>query len=311
MNELPNFPNFRPFNVADIDWYNSFYIKNGLNPYADAHFGNLLTWLDINNDLNISVIRDDAVVFKYTNPLNSNEINLLPLAHNLTNDDIEKITNYIKGCGSLASIQEIPSTICRNLDKDRWRIEEFRDSYEYVYSVKEQSELIGPEFSNHRRVRSHFERTYLKDDIIISLSDCSNEDSSKLIINFIEHNKLNHSEEAEVNNKYESNVIKKSQKLSSYLHKKLMTIKINGRVVAIVIISFLDQKTISLNHIKVDYSIRDIFNYTFYRLAKLLDEMDIDEINLEQDLGIDGMRIHKEKLRPSRMLEKKIIRPRL
>lgn len=73
-------------------------------------------------------------------------------------------------------------------------------------------------------------------------------------------------------------------------------------------ISYLDNNTAAINHIKVNYSVQDIFRYTVYRLAKILKKSGIAEMNFEQDLGIEGIRTFKMRLRPSRFLEKKIIR---
>jgi hypothetical protein len=75
-------------------------------------------------------------------------------------------------------------------------------------------------------------------------------------------------------------------------------------------ISFLDKNTAGGNFLKVDYSVRNIFRYTVYQLAIKLRQDGIKEINIEQDLGIEGLRSFKKHLSPLRMLEKKIIRSR-
>lgn len=307
MNHLPVFPLFRPFNIDDIDWYNIFYLENKLNPYADVHYANLLTWLNINSDLNISKLDDNTIIFRYNNPLNSNETNFLPLSKELTNETLKRIFQHIDSSGISASIQEVPSIICNKLDRMIWTINDYRDGFEYIYNVEEQMKLEGPNFSNQRRVKSHFERVHANNKIDINLTNCTEENAKNIIQDFVASNRSNHNVIAAEDNIYESKVIKKGLDIAGFLQKKLFTIAIDDEIVAIVIISPLDDETISLSHIKVNYSIRDIFNYSFYQLAKLLQNTNVKEINFEQDLGITGMRFHKEILRPSRMLKKTTI----
>jgi len=304
MNHLPVFPLFKPFNTDDINWYNKFYLESKLNPYADVHYANLLTWLNINGDLSISKIDDNTVIFRYKNPLNSNETNFLPVSKELTDDTLTKVFQYISNSKINASIQEVPSIICKRLDKKKWGINDYRDGFEYIYNVDEQLELQGSNFSNQRRVISHFERVHENNKIDISLNKCTEKNANKTIQDFIANNRPNHNTFAAEDNVYEPIVIKKSLDIAEFLQKEVLTVAIDNEIVSIVIISPLDNETISLSHIKVNYSIRDIFNYTFYQLAKLLHNIKVKEINLEQDLGIEGMRLHKEKLRPSRMLKK-------
>jgi len=306
---LPKFPNFRPFTINDTTWFYDYYMTNSLNPYVDIHPQNLFVWLNINNDLMISKL-ENSVVLRYTNILDDNKTNIVPLSNPLNESVVEKVLEYLDDNGFTPEIHEIPSTICINLDQNRLLIENDRDSYEYILDTTQQSSLLGSDFSRQRRRIKFFEREHFEDIIEVKYYNEIDDDLKKTFQHHIDTMSLNSNEESSKRNIVEPTAIIRNLEYASFFHKQALVIIINNKVVSITMMSPLDNKTVAINHLKVDYSVQYIFQYTIYQLAKILKEHDFLEMNLEQDLGIDGLRIFKERLQPSRYLEKKIIRPR-
>ena len=309
MRNLPLFPLFRPFTIDDIDWYKKFYSKSKLNPYVDIHYTNLLTWLNINKNLQISRINRTTLVFKYINPLNKNQINIIPLSKSLTDKYVEEIFSYISKNSLEATVQEVPSIICTKLDNKKWEINSYRDGFEYILDLEEHVTLRGSKFEKQRNVISRFNRDNILNKIDIEYHDSIDDTIIKIFSDYISRNELNHHKNTK-DNIFEAKVIKKNLDLAKLLNKKVLTISSNGRNIAIAMFCFLDDKTAAFNHLKVDYSINYIFDYAIHQLSLFLFKQGIKEMNIEQDLGIEAMRFHKEKLRPSRFLEKVTIRPR-
>lgn len=306
---LPNFPFFRKFTFDDVSWYYDFYIKNGLNPYADINQENLLVWLNMKNDLEVSIL-NGSVIFKYTNVLHNNRVNVIPLEKTLNGPVINGVMSYLKYNGLPLEIREIPSVICNDLDDKEWVIEDDRDSYEYILNTHQQSSLEGGDFCRHRRRLNVFEREHANDKVDIQYYHEFNDEIIGVFIQHINGMAFNNSEEASKENLLEPIAIRRNINYAKIFHKKALIIKINGQVVSISMISLLDEHTAVINHLKVNYSVQHIFQYTIYQLAKILKENGINEMNIEQDLGIEGLRAYKERLKPSRYLEKKIITPR-
>jgi hypothetical protein len=306
--ELPGFPNFRPFTFSDINWYYDFYISNNLNPYSDIHPGNLLAWLNIRNDLAVCKL-NDAVVLKYTNVLNDNLINIIPLASRLNDSVIENIMGYLRENNLQTQLSEIPSTTCSDLNNNQWSIENDRNNYEYILDTDQQSSLLGNSFKTHRRCVNTFERDHANDCVEIKYFDEFDDEINALFFRHINSMPFNYNEKNSQHNTAEPIAIRKNLDYALSLHKKALSIKINGKIAALAMITYLDKNTASINHLKVDYSVRYIFKYTNYQLARILKEKNIREMNIEQDLGIEGMRQFKTLLQPSRFLDKKTIRP--
>ena len=306
---LPKFPNFRPFTVDDVSWYYDYYLREGFSPYVDINPENLFVWLNINNDLIISEL-DGAIILKYTNVLGKNQNNIIPLVNPLSNSIIEKIMTYLKDNNLPLKLHEIPSIICNELDQNKWQIEDDRNSYEYILDTSQQSLLEGSDFSRHRRRINFFEREHSDEVIDIEYHDKMDDATIKTFLHHIHTMPFNVNRESSEQNTVEPITIRRNLEYASIFHKRALIIRIDGKIASLAMFSYLDKNTAAINHIKVNYSVQYIFQYTIYQLAKILKEKGIGEMNIEQDLGIEGLRTFKERLLPSRLLEKRIIRPR-
>ncbi len=309
VDNLPIFPNSRPFTLDDTEWFYHYYIDNGFSPYVDIHPENLYVWLNIHNDLAISK-SDGAIILSYTNALDKDNHNIIPLANPINDLVVKKIMSYLESISKPLEIREIPSIICNKLDQNQWRIDDDRDSFEYILDTDQQSKLEGKIFHHQRRRINYFEREHPSNTVEINFYKEFNDNLKQTFYHHIDSMPFNSNINSSQDNVIEPITIRKNLEYASIFNKKALEIRINGNVVSLVMFSYLDENTAAINHLKVDYSVQYIFQYTIYQLAKILKQEGINEMNVEQDLGISGLRIFKERLRPSRFLEKKIIRPR-
>jgi|GEM_PF-2466067 len=306
---LPVFPEFRVFTIDDIPSYYRYYLEQGFSPYADIHPENLFIWLNIHNDLMISNL-NNTIIIRYTNILDDNKINIIPLANPLNDTIVEKIMAYMKENNLPLELHEIPSVICNELDQKKWDIKDDRDSYEYIIDTGQQSGIKGSSFRHQRNRVSFFERKHVNDIIDVQFYKNFDYEIKEAFLHHITTMPFNSSDDAAKQNCIEPIAILKNLEYASFFNKKALIMKINGETVALAMISYLDENTAAINHLKVDYSVQYAFQYTIYQLAKILKEDNIHEMNIEQDMGIDGLRTFKERLQPSRFLEKKMIYPR-
>jgi hypothetical protein len=304
LDNVPIFPDFRLFSIDDINWYGQYYYDNNLNPYVDMHPANLFVWLDMNNDLEISKI-DNCLIIKYTNILDGKDENIIPVSKAVNDDIIEKIFLYQRDNNIPAVIKEIPKTLCNNINTNRWVVEDNRDSFEYILDNNQHNELCGHEFYETRS----FITKHKADNIKINFYEEFNDEIKNEFLHHIKTKKMTIHDNSQYDN-FELTAIERNLQYANVLNKKAMTITINNKIVSLSMIAYLDDKTASINHLKVDYSIKDIFRYTVYQLAKNLLDRGKTEMNFEQDLGIEGMRHFKMLLKPSRFLEKVTISPR-
>lgn len=88
-----------------------------------------------------------------------------------------------------------------------------------------------------------------------------------------------------------------------------LAIRIDDRIMGFTIGEVMSPDTVVVHLEKADYEIRGLFVALSSHLCRLFPP-DIDYINREQDLGLEGLRRSKESLKPDHMRRKFIVSPR-
>jgi hypothetical protein len=264
----------------------------------------LLTWQDIDHTLEISRL-DDCIVLRYNNPYHNGQRNYLLIEPSVSEEHVRKVYE-LEGYPNYTIIKEEPSTLLTQLkENDRLTLTKDRDTFEYLYDVSQQAALDTPRDRHKRYQTLYFERTY-----------------SGITIRYIEHPKakdeklmydLSHkwritvhtpdTPEASEHHPERPSLNFSIQSLEVVKERSALMVFVEGEPVGFVIFS-IHGNTAVASHMKVNYEFKYIFDYTFYRLVKELKERSVTYINLEEDLGIAGLRHHKKLLHPLMMLEK-------
>ena len=89
------------------------------------------------------------------------------------------------------------------------------------------------------------------------------------------------------------------------LQPKAFGVFVNNRLASFVIYHLAPQGGYGmLNHIKCDYTYREISDFTMHAFIVHLHELGIRYENFEQDLGLMGLRKYKQSLRPDHLLKR-------
>lgn len=296
----PSFPSFRAFDSGDKSWYTSFYEK--FDPYADFYYGNLLTWLNLNDDLEVSQLNDN-IIFRFTDAFSKSTLTqsytLLGESH--ADNTLQSI---IINTPLNSPITMIPECFVLNLSDELKDVAvENRDNWDYIYDVGNFVALDGP---NYRRVRyqiNAFSRLFGEYTAVDFKPLNTKEQGAGLIRDLkswgLAYQYGNDPEEIE-------NIALQKRLISlSGAGSHLLSLKIRGRVEGFVVFTFPINKCDAIvHHIKCSYRYEHMFDYLFFETMRFLYENGVKTLNLEQDLGIKGLREHKMLLRPSGFLKK-------
>jgi hypothetical protein len=297
------FPNFKRFTSSDFEAYELFY-KSTFAPYGDISPTNLLVWLDIDGTLEIARL-DDAIVLKYSNPFENLAQNYVLLEPIASYEHIEAIFSLAKNRDLIHMNEQPASPFMHLMNDQRLIIEPNRDSYEYILSTAQHTYLEGKAFSRQRRRVAFFEREHEDNDITIEYLDKPDEIIKSQLLDKVSSWQLNSkNDDDDLNREFEA-LMFAIQSLEN--KRECLIIRINGEIASFTIHTIFDDNAI-IGHLKVDYDIQYMFDYTTHHLAKELFKRGIAFMNFEQDLGIPGLRDHKMRLRPVKMLEKINIR---
>lgn len=296
------FPTFRKFTSEDYLDYQAIYIKS-FAPYGDISPANLLVWLNIDGTLSISRL-DNAIILRYSNPFENNEQNFIILEEIVTEQHIRDIYALGQQNNYPVRMREQPAPLSLALStREGIIIEPNRDSYEYILDVHQHATLPGKPFSRQRRRMGFFEREHEMDEIEVRYIDSVSEDDKITMINLIAKWRLVANDETIGEDNREFEALTFAIQSLDALERPAMFIYINNEPISFSIFSIYGDTAI-VGHIKIDYTFQYAFDYSTHKLAKELEKRNVLFMNFEQDLGIPGLREHKLRLRPVRMLEK-------
>ncbi len=89
------------------------------------------------------------------------------------------------------------------------------------------------------------------------------------------------------------------------LEMRCLVVRLDGAPISFMVFQLLPQSgCVVANHMKADYDVGGASAFMLHVFARELVTAGVHTMNMEQDLGIPGLRIHKERWRPVAMLKK-------
>jgi hypothetical protein len=302
------FPTFRKFTTGDFLPYQLVY-KKYYAPYADISPANLLAWFDIDNTLEISRL-DDAIVLRYENTFEHNSINYLLLEPKVSKEHVIAIYALAPSLGNCI-LREQPRALLANLEEDpTFQITSNRASSEYILDVEQHVMVTGGAFYRQRYEVRAFERANQGKKLELRMTVSASNKDKELLKSLLSQWQLTANAANSTKENREREAISRAIASLDETDRPFAILFLDAKPIAFSLFAFYGDVAI-VGHVKVDYEYPFVFDYMVHRLAKLFKDHAIKYINFEQDLGIEGLRSHKSRLRPVRMLEKADIMPRL
>jgi hypothetical protein len=304
MQTVPDFPDFRHFTLDDKDWYETFY--SNFPAYADFSFGNLMIWQGQEGNLQVSKLNENIVFLDKPQYLGG-EIMLNFLGDKKVDETILALFEYQKEHGIEQALRGVPAFIVKKIsDKDIVEISEDIDNAEYILDVEKLAKLDGHDMQSVRRYANKFKKA-TNDDYRVIASDV--------------HDTVTHMHLTEALDKWdkafatndtaaqERPVMQRMFTLSKELGYKSAGVYAENQLTAFIVYRVLNDDTVLLNHHKTNYKYPGLSVALIHEAAKVLYEKGFKYINYEQDLGIEGLRLFKQKMKPVDMLKKYTLKP--
>lgn len=170
-----------------------------------------------------------------------------------------------------------------------------RDNAEYVYSVKEVSVIQGKRFENVRRKNNRFNKQINKYQIC-KLENSEDKSLRSGLWEFFE--RPIHS--SDINAQVEAMAFEKWLLFADQLPTKVVTVLHDDKVIGFSVIEVLN-KTLLIHFFKTEHTVVGLAEYLFVEIARMHRE-EVEWINFQQDLGIEGLIQFKNHLQPSLQL---------
>ncbi len=296
---------FKELNPQSGDLFLKKYLE--MNPYADTSHATLLYWWCLENDVKIALINDNVCI-QSSYPSQDNSYSLSLFGDNKIDESLIQIFNYQATHNLSVGVHFVPEyTVDAITNKENYRLEENRDIAEYVMSIKEHALLEGSNFKRLRNKVSHFNKLPYISEFSLTVEKVTNKnaDITKQAIKDINASQKNDRE------RIEDQAIEKLLDLRNSFSIYCYTLRHGTKTITVGLLKPIGPKTLNFCHIRYSSEYPDLFTYFFHLACKYIYEnkKTFTEINIEQDLGIDGMRQHKLRMRPIHLLKKFSVYP--
>lgn len=303
---MPTFPQFSKIKNLDKEAYNRFF--NMFQPYSDFTYNSLLNWLDLDNNLEYSFLNGNYI-FSAKGTFAHLDDTLLVFGNSLADKTLDDIFEFQKNNNRAEIVSMVPEHFIESIKKpEAYDISLDEANSDYVYNVKNIVNLVGSHMRGFRREVNYFLRTYAHDvrTYHLSLEDIKSRIS---LINQM-HSWDRVYEIGNDEHHLEGLSIDKAMLNHSIAPYEAIVLESDQGIDGFAIFQIPPQKNyVILNYLKCNYEKRSVFDFIFYCAASYFKTRGITWLNFEQDLGIEGLKFHKEKLGPAFRLNRYTIKP--
>lgn len=295
---IPSFPDFKKLtkeDKKDIESYTKKYL-----PYSDFNFTSLWVW-DITRERMVSDLNGNLVV-RFTDYA-THKAFFSFLGDKKPNETARELLKFSEKSGVGDTLYLVPEESIKNLDQNKLKIEEDRNNFDYIISVKNLADLKGILFKSKRHSAEKFSKNYKEASFEIKkLSDSKIKEHIFSAIRKWERNKKLTNKGTEL--EHEEMAIKRL--LENLNNQELIVgcVFIKEEMIGFSIDEKLPNEYAISHFTKADITHNGVYDFLNRELSKYLLQNKIALWNWEQDLGIHNIRKSKESYRPTNFLKK-------
>lgn len=293
---IPKFPAFKLLELSDkieIETFTSKYL-----PYSDFNFVSLWSW-NIQEKISISILNNNLVVI-FTDYL-TNQPFISFFGSEKTHETAQTIFDYSQKSLNVNYLKLLPEFLSLTLCGNGWHMTEDKASKDYILSIENLS--IMNSWSNSKIAKSinKFQIYYPNYQVfVVSIENIDLEKHIDLFNNWVDGKDLTN---------INCNEIKAFKRYLDLAASNIIFISIylNDKLIGFDTCELISSEYAISHFSKSDNQFKGINEMLQWEEAKYLYNLGVKYLNIEQDLGIDGLRFAKEKFKPSHYLKKFIL----
>lgn len=299
---IPNFPKFKPLTFEDKHAVEQFSSK--YPPSSDYNFAGLWSY-NVKEQINISQLNENLILFLFDYVTDEPIYSFMGSNQVLKTSD--RILNYLAKNNLTTALKLIPE-YCINSSKEalkkEFKITEDTDNFDYILGIEQLIGLKGNNYKDKRQSINKFQRTFPNHQII--QTNIAEPEASKEIFDIFSKWESNKNCQVEA----EKASLKRLIKSADHFNLATIGVYIDNSLIGFSISEILDDKYAIGHYQKADVNYNGIFPYLVHTIAQHLFNHGCLYLNIEQDLGIPGLRQQKNSWNPMKFLVKYIISPK-
>lgn len=290
---------FKPFSEIERSVYEHYFFAESEH-CCELSFGNLSMW----GEQWAAIVQDQLIVLsKY----NTKSMYHFPLGAGDKKSAIEAIIQDAKERGIpcfMTSLTQENAATLESLFPKKFDIEFRRDSFDYVYPIEKLAELKGRKY--HRK-RNHYNNFCKRmPDFYVEPVSCKNIEKAKEFVTQWYADRL--AESPENDYKSEQAALLKCYKNYERLDMESLLLCHNDKILAFTMGSRISPNTFDVHFEKARWDVEGAYTAINSEFAKYIREKypEVEFLNREEDMGLEGLRKAKENYFPHHMVEKAV-----
>lgn len=301
---LPVFPCFDGLNLKYKESVNE--VTRLFSNYSDFNFFSMLTY-DVNENAQMTVLNGNLVIKFY------DYITSKPFYSFLGTTKLEETSKVLLSRSFeeglepvLRLVSGIDGAKLSNLMHSGYTVTEDPDNFDYICSTKKLAELTGSPYRSQKNMVNKLRKNYPYITVKIAKNILQQEcEIMRLFQEWVDwKNRVYHE-----NHEIERIAILKAVHCSQFFNLLNILAYDEEKLVGFFITD-IDNKRATTSFTKTNPIYDGLSTYLFHLTAKELYKMGFEEMNLEQDLGITGLRQAKRSWNPVGYLKKYTIKPK-
>lgn len=299
---IPVFPNFYTPTLDDKNDYEE--LVSEYPPISDISFSTLHIWWNLEGKLGLASLNGNLVV-NYSLPFDTKNSGWCLIGKHKVDQSIEEIFARLKEHKRPRKLVHVPEFVVNEIkNREGLVIDEEDDYHEYICDSQQLANLEGHDHSRTRRKVNRFLREVDDKAVVIKELDLGDPGVKKLIYHSVEQwqpERLSEVDPDEIGIR----AIKKTLDQSHHLETRNLALFIDEQLHGVVLYHLShDKDHYIVTHLKVDYATPFIFDYLTNQMAVKAVKDGVPYMNMEMDLGLEGLRRHKLGLRPVNFFKK-------
>ena len=294
---IPTFPEFKKLEWSDREAVLQFTAT--FQPYSDFNFVSMWAW-NTREKMMLSQLHGNLILLFY------DYVTELPFLAFIGTNRLGETANALIDHSQLrygkSALKLIPEQVAKNLCGSEFNISEDPDAHDYIMLVSYLAKLdVLPRSSVHAaKDCKMFLKSYPNHSVgVCTIREACKDEYTDLFKHWAKVKNLEH---------WELNEYSAFLKFidNDEIDNHIISLREGGKLIGFVTYEVVQDYAVC-HFCKADHSYKGIYSGLFFQMAKILEAENIRYWNFEQDLGIESLRVSKQKYRPEFFLKKYII----
>lgn len=297
LRQLPAFPQLKPLTLQDHEVLQPF--LDAYDPYSDYNFASMWCY-NTQEKMEISTLHENLVV-KFEDYVTSEHF----LSFLGTHEPVataKALIDYCMGNNLTTKLKLIPEVVASKLfDSDVFQVQADEDNYDYVLSTEQVSTLTTTKYHTQKNHLNRFEKNY-PECLAVNL-DISDKKTHEILFDiFYKWEKGRGKKRHET--QHELTALERFLTHAHLFNPIIFAAEYNRSFLGFIIAELVGRKYAVVHFAKSNPKYKEVYVFLNNSLAKHLWNMGYQYMNIEQDLGIPGLKYAKQQWNPIKYLKK-------